>query len=89
MSERRRSAGFPLPLDRVAAPSRHSGDTLRPQRPLREAVRDSHSRVAPSGVGLDSAQVRGRMVQRLHALGLRHEGLLQALQDFLRCSANS
>ena len=85
MSERRRSATFPLPLERVSAgPVRRSGDTLRPQRPLREAVRDAHSRASPSGVGLDSAQVRGRMVQRLHAQGLRHEGLLHALQTVPR-----
>ena len=83
MTERRRSANFPLPLERVstAAPPRRANETtLRPQRPLREAVRDAHSRAAPSGVGLDSAHVRLRMVQRLHAQGLRHEGLLHALQ---------
>ena len=85
MSERRRSTTVPLPLERgSAAPVRRGGDTLRPQRPLREAVRDAHSRAAPSGVGLDSAQVRGRMVQRLHAQGLRHEGLLHALQTVPR-----
>jgi protein-L-isoaspartate(D-aspartate) O-methyltransferase len=89
-TDKRRNATFPLPLERVAtskAPRRD--DTARPQRPLREAVRDAHSRasharVAASGVGLDSAQVRARMVQRLHAQGLRHEKLLHALQTVPR-----
>ena len=81
MTERRRNANFPLPLERVAtAPSNRAVGTLRPQRPLREAVRDAHARAAPSGVGLDSEHVRARMVQRLHAQGLRHDALLRALQ---------
>ena len=87
MTDRRRSANFPLPLERVstAAPPRRANETtLHPQRPLREAVRDAHSRSAPSGVGLDSEQVRLRMVQRLHALGLRHDALLHALQTVPR-----
>jgi protein-L-isoaspartate(D-aspartate) O-methyltransferase len=84
-TERRRSANFPLPLDRVSSTGpRRGSDTLRPQRPLRDAARDAHARAAPSGVGLDSAQVRTRMVQRLHAQGLRHERLLQALQEVPR-----
>jgi protein-L-isoaspartate(D-aspartate) O-methyltransferase len=79
-TERRRSANFPLPLERVStAKPRGPGETLRPQRPVREAVRDAHSRAGPSGVGLDSAHVRARMVQRLHAQGVRHEKLLHAL----------
>ncbi len=76
----RRSANFPLPLERVSrAPARHASDLQRPQRPLRDAARDARAQAAPSGVGLDSAHVRARMVQRLHALGLRHAALLRAL----------
>jgi protein-L-isoaspartate(D-aspartate) O-methyltransferase len=86
VSEKRRSANFPLPLDRVssAAPRRPT-ETLKPQRPVHDAVRDARSRTAPpSGVGLDSAHVRARMVQRLHAQGLRHDKLLHALHTVPR-----
>lgn len=38
----------------------------------------------PSGVGLDSARVRTHMAQRLHAQGIRHDGLLRALQTVPR-----
>jgi protein-L-isoaspartate(D-aspartate) O-methyltransferase len=85
MTERRRGSAFPLPLAKLStATSRRPGDTLRPQRPLREAALDARARSAPSGVGLDSAQVRTRMAQRLHAQGIRHQGLLQALQTVPR-----
>jgi protein-L-isoaspartate(D-aspartate) O-methyltransferase len=53
---------------------------------LREATQVLHARGAPSGVGLDSAQVRQRMTQRLHAQGIRHDGLLRALQTVPRHS---
>jgi protein-L-isoaspartate(D-aspartate) O-methyltransferase len=85
MSERRRGSAFPLPLASVhGANTPRARDTLHPQRPLREAARDARARAAPSGVGLDSAQVRQRMVTRLHAQGIRHEGLLRALQSVPR-----
>ncbi|HSB24243.1 MAG TPA: protein-L-isoaspartate(D-aspartate) O-methyltransferase [Burkholderiaceae bacterium] len=84
MSERRRGSAFPLPLASVHGGNTPRRDTLHPQRPLREAARDARARSAPSGVGLDSAQVRQRMVQRLHAQGIRHEGLLRALQSVPR-----
>jgi len=78
--ERRRGGSFPLPLASVSGTTeRQQRATLQPQRPLRDAARDGRPRTSPSGVGLDSAQVRARMVQRLHALGIRHEGLLGAL----------
>ena len=81
LSERRRNPPFPLPLAKLSsATARRPSDTLQPQRPLRDAAQDARARTAPSGVGLDSAQVRVRMAQRLHAHGIRHEGLLGALQ---------
>lgn len=86
MSERRRGVGFPLPLGSLPGAAGRPGHTLQPQRPVREAARDARARSAPSGVGLDSAQVRQRMVQRLHAQGIRHEGLLRALQSVPRHS---
>ena len=84
MSERRRAATFPLPLARLSGAAGRARDTLRPQRPLHEAALDARARATPSGVGLDSAQVRQRMVQRLHAQGIRHDGVLRALQSVPR-----
>ena len=72
---------FPLALDRVG----HAGspatprETLRPQRPLHEAARDARSRTVPQGLGLDSALVRQRMVQRLRAEGIRCEPVFEAM----------
>lgn len=74
---------FPLGLDRVQsrpAATRPGADTLqRPQRPLQQAAADQARQAAPSGLGLDSAAVRLRMVQRLRAGGLHCEPVLQAL----------
>jgi protein-L-isoaspartate(D-aspartate) O-methyltransferase len=71
---------FPLPLDKLGAtavsPQR---ELLMPQRHLREAAADAARQLAPSGLGLDSAQVRQRMVQRLRQEGLADERVLQAL----------
>jgi protein-L-isoaspartate(D-aspartate) O-methyltransferase len=85
VTERRRGTAFPLPLAKLSSATlaRPSG-TLQPQRPVREAGLHARARVAPHGVGLDSAQVRVRMAQRLHAQGIRHEGLLHALQTVPR-----
>ena len=78
---------FPVPLDRLhgKAPghSRKSAtEVLRPQRPLQHAAEHAAKQAAgqgtPSGLGMDSAAVRERMVQRLRADGIRHEGVLQA-----------
>jgi protein-L-isoaspartate(D-aspartate) O-methyltransferase len=84
VSERRRSASFPLPLERVSTPPLRGGELLRRQWPLHEAARDAKATAAPSGVGLDSAHVRVRMVQRLHAQGLRHAAVMRALQTVPR-----
>ena len=71
---------FPLPLDKLggrgAAPVR---ELLMPQRHLQQATADAARRAAPSGLGMDSAGVRLRMVQRLQREGLRDERVLQAL----------
>jgi protein-L-isoaspartate(D-aspartate) O-methyltransferase len=76
---------FPLALDRVHGRGRSRGgandELLRPQRPLQHAA-EAAARPpasAPSGLGLDSAAVRQRMVQRLRTEGLRHEAVLGAL----------
>jgi protein-L-isoaspartate(D-aspartate) O-methyltransferase len=52
---------------------------LRPQQPLQHAAAVSARRSTPTGLGLDSAGVRARMVERLRADGLRHEAILAAI----------
>ncbi|MEP7058254.1 MAG: protein-L-isoaspartate(D-aspartate) O-methyltransferase [Caldimonas sp.] len=52
---------------------------LRPQRPLAHAHADSARHRKPSGLGLDSADVRRRMVDRLRAVGLVDANVLDAL----------
>jgi protein-L-isoaspartate(D-aspartate) O-methyltransferase len=76
----RPSGRFPLGLDRLGP----AGDAapralLRPQAPLRQAASDAARRVVPSGLGLDSADVRRRMVERLRAAGLHEQAVLDAL----------
>jgi protein-L-isoaspartate(D-aspartate) O-methyltransferase len=77
---------FPLPLERIAgagakpAASRTAaGGMLRPQGLLQQAAADAARRVVPSGLGLDSVEVRRRMVQRLQATGLRDAGVIAAM----------
>ncbi len=86
MSRPPRGARFPLGLDHVhgtAAPRRPAEraeprDLLRPQRPLAHAARDAARQAPPAGLGLDSAAVRARMVERLRAEGIGCEPVLQA-----------
>ena len=78
---------FPLRLERLApvrgeAPAARA--VLRPQAPLRQAVEDASRRAMPSGLGLDSAEVRRRMAARLRAGGLRDERVLAALAEVPR-----
>ncbi|MDT8998007.1 protein-L-isoaspartate(D-aspartate) O-methyltransferase [Paucibacter sp. APW11] len=77
---------FPLPLDKLqASPARDarapavSRELLRPQLHLQQAAKDAARQTPPSGLGLDSAGVRLRMVQRLRAEGLQDERVLDAL----------
>ncbi len=73
---------FPLRLDRLGGSTSGSATArtlLRPQAPLQQAANDASRRVVPSGLGLDSAAVRRRMVDRLQACGLRSEAVLEAL----------
>ena len=81
-----RKRRFPLQLDRVATvrssgpqPSGaavHPRELLRPQAHLEQAERDRRRHAAPQGVGLDSVQVRRRMVERLMADGIGHPQVL-------------
>jgi protein-L-isoaspartate(D-aspartate) O-methyltransferase len=81
---------FPLDLGRVQGAARAATtEVLRPQRHLHHAAQDAqqqqaNARHVPSGLGLDSAAVRSRMVQRLRADGLRCEPVLQALAQVER-----
>jgi protein-L-isoaspartate(D-aspartate) O-methyltransferase len=52
---------------------------LRPQRPLSVAAADLARASTPSGLGLDSAAVRQRMVERLCRDGVSHPAVLAAL----------
>ena len=79
-----RAPRFPVALDSVQRSDRTGsvGTVLRPQRLLQQAADaarvQASGRAAPSGLGLDSAAVRQRMVQRLRAEGVRPEAVLQA-----------
>ena len=77
-----RSPRFPLALERVgrAGITARTRETLRPQRPVHEAARDAGRQAVPRGLGLDSVQVRQRMVQRLRAEGIRCEPVFDAMQ---------
>ncbi|CAN5746048.1 protein-L-isoaspartate(D-aspartate) O-methyltransferase [soil metagenome] len=56
------------------------GTTLRPQAPLHHAAQHAANRsAAPSGLGLDSALTRQRMVTRLRRVGIRNEAVLDAM----------
>lgn len=86
MSRPPRGARFPLGLDHVhgaGTPRRPAEraeprELLRPQRPLAHAARDAARQATPAGLGLDSAVVRARMVERLRAEGMVCEPVLQA-----------
>lgn len=52
---------------------------LRPQRLVEHAHVDARRRLPPSGLGLDSAGVRQRMVARLRTAGLSDDRVLQAM----------
>ena len=63
-----RRPGFPARLDRP--PAGVVATSAAMTRPVQRA--------APQGVGLDSAAVRARMVQRLSDSGIRSAAVLQA-----------
>jgi protein-L-isoaspartate(D-aspartate) O-methyltransferase len=79
MSRPPRPGRFPLPLERIGSTaSVPARELLRPQRPLQQAAADAARTTAPSGLGLDSASVRARMVQRLRSEGIGDERVLAA-----------
>lgn len=70
---------FPATLSQVAPRASQGPATLRPQRTLNEAARDQRQQAAPTGLGMDSAFIRRRMVERLRADGVRCDAVLQAM----------
>jgi protein-L-isoaspartate(D-aspartate) O-methyltransferase len=75
-----RGGRFPLGLEQMQGAVGRASTTemLRPQRPVRQAAEDAARRGTSSGLGLDSAAVRARMVERLRADGVVSEPVLQA-----------
>jgi protein-L-isoaspartate(D-aspartate) O-methyltransferase len=79
MSRPPRLGRFPLPLERLGGAARAPArELLRPQRPLQQAAADAARTMPPVGLGLDSASVRSRMVQRLRVEGITDERVLAA-----------
>ena len=76
-SRRRVAPTFPALLNAEVGALRPP--LLRPQRPLHQAVDDARRRAAPSGLGLDSPQVRAMMIERLRAGGISDERVLVAM----------
>lgn len=68
---------FPAQLDAVV--KQPAKALLRPQQPLQRAADDVTRSVRPSGHGLDSADVRQRMVDRIRQSGLRDERVIVAM----------
>lgn len=71
---------FPAALASAAA----GAALARPQRPLADAAREAARRSPPTGLGLDSAAVRQRMVQRLRSDGVDAPAVLAAFAEVPR-----
>jgi len=91
-----RAPKFPLPLERLTpanrprvTPAAPAGSVparavLRPQQPLQHAAQSAARKGTPSGLGLDSEDVRRSMVERLRAGGIKSETVLAALAEVPR-----
>lgn len=89
MSTERPARRFPLALGRVGGAAAHVAASeraqrakqpgmIRPQRQVAAAHADAARRPPASGLGLDSADVRARMVERLRRDGVKHARVLAA-----------
>jgi protein-L-isoaspartate(D-aspartate) O-methyltransferase len=79
-----RAVRFPAQLNQIAPKASQGGNVLRPQRPLQEAAVDQRRQTGPTGLGLDRAAIRLRMIERLRADGVRCEPVLQAMASVHR-----
>jgi protein-L-isoaspartate(D-aspartate) O-methyltransferase len=93
MSDTPRNAKFPLRLEQTSSRQEPgpalagTGRLLRPQAPLAHAAQATRLLLStPTGLGLDSADVRRRMVAKLQATGLSHPAVLAAFQAVPRHS---
>jgi protein-L-isoaspartate(D-aspartate) O-methyltransferase len=83
-SDRPRSK-FPLRLDHLSSLAASSPKAvLRPQRDVAAAHADSGRRSAPAGLGLDSADVRRRMAERLREGGIAQPLVIAAFASVPR-----
>jgi protein-L-isoaspartate(D-aspartate) O-methyltransferase len=80
----RRGRKFPLRLDAVGGAAAPGRTVLRPQAPVQQAQRDAARRQTPSGLGLDSSDVRKRMAARLRDAGVHDERVLAAMAQVPR-----
>lgn len=79
MSHVPKASRFPARLAGAdTAAAKRERAVLRPQRLVAEAARDAARKHTPAGLGLDSAAMRERMVQRLRADGVACEPVLAA-----------
>jgi protein-L-isoaspartate(D-aspartate) O-methyltransferase len=67
------------PAPKLNATTLAARAVLRPQRLVEHAHDYASRRVAPSGLGLDSVEMRKRMSQRLRSAGVNHEAVLNAM----------
>jgi protein-L-isoaspartate(D-aspartate) O-methyltransferase len=91
MSAQPRLSKFPLRLEQTVSKRGEVGGqrltgaaVLRPQAPLAHAAATAQNASIPTGLGLDSADVRRRMVVRLNSEGISHAGVLGAFQTVPR-----
>jgi protein-L-isoaspartate(D-aspartate) O-methyltransferase len=82
-----RASKFPLRLDRLApgtTPASPAKTVLRPQAPLQHAHAHASRNVPLAGIGLDSADVRRRMSERLARDGVQLAAVLAAFAEVPR-----
>lgn len=84
----RAPASSPAPAPRLLVTAVAARALLRPQQLVERAHADANAvatrRAAPSGIGLDSADVRKRMAMRLRSLGIKSEAVLDAMASVPR-----
>jgi protein-L-isoaspartate(D-aspartate) O-methyltransferase len=69
----------PVTAPKLRATAAAARSVLRPQRLVEHAHVDASRHVAPSGLGMDSADVRSRMAQRLRGAGVSSAAVLTAM----------